>query len=433
MTPLAYAAFDTLSEQQWKYFGDFAVPLIQRSGKDRLGNSAYTSLLASISNRGQLPPLDTIVAEVGGRFAEQIRAWTISFKNGKVTERQVGTDPQPSTIRPATDLSVFWIQSQDLMDSLAVCSTLSRHEELLEPVLEAIELLSRIHNSEVEAREDFQRTPVNSAAILSTFLHCLSSMSQATALPDNIVLDLLKVYYWHRAVLSALASLVSVRPSLPEASIAEVYKVCKHGLLSEDASIRMSTLIILEHRTKTSEIIRKALDVERIPLTPQDAREKTMHLRRLGICLKQAEEGSDDIEIGLLYSFGMLKVNFKPLWAEAIDVVSELCKARPSSQPLIWSILSKQLYNLAEVDMRDSEASGASPWLPENEHPPPHSALASWRSKDLICTAFLRLTSTFDEGTIRFSELVSSNNRKKSLADIEVRPWKPSYSYRPPN
>lgn len=68
---------------------DFATPLIKREGKDRLGSSAYVSLLADISDRGQLPPLDTVFADVGSKFAQQIRSWTVSYKNGKVTERQV--------------------------------------------------------------------------------------------------------------------------------------------------------------------------------------------------------------------------------------------------------------------------------------------------------------------------------------------------------
>lgn len=86
---LAYAAFDILSKKQWAYFQDFALPLINRASKDRLSSNAYVSLLADLSVRGQLPPLDTVFVEVGHKFADQIASWAIVYKNGKVTQRQV--------------------------------------------------------------------------------------------------------------------------------------------------------------------------------------------------------------------------------------------------------------------------------------------------------------------------------------------------------
>lgn len=86
---MTYAAVDLLSMQQWVYFQDFAVPLIKRAGKDRLGSSAYVSLLAELCSRGQMPSLDTIFTEVERKFAGQIATWSVSYKNGKVTQRQV--------------------------------------------------------------------------------------------------------------------------------------------------------------------------------------------------------------------------------------------------------------------------------------------------------------------------------------------------------
>lgn len=243
-------------------------------------------------------------------------------------------------------------------------------------------------------------------------------------LPFDDLVRIIELYHWHRTVISQVASIVSLRSAVPEPHASRVYAACKFGLLSEDASLRTSTLVLLKHRSVSSEIVNQALEVERVPLTPQDARDKNMHLRRLGIALKALDNGnSEDVEIGLLYSFAMLKVNFKPLWSEAIDVISEVHKALPSSQSLIWRILSEQLGHLARSDMRDSSPPAGSAWAAQEAKTSIQSSIAQWRQNDLICTALTRSLSKYSNSVVRFSELSQLGPRTHNDKEIQVRPF----------
>lgn len=314
------------------------------------------------------------------------------------------------------------MQSQDLIDTLAICSSLSRYEEIEEPVSTAIKTLIQAHETSSQAQQEFQITPVNSGAILSSFLHCLSSIGLAASLLEDDLVRIVEVYHWHRTVLSEISSIVALRDPIAEQYASRVHAACVRGLLSEDASMRTSILVLLKHRTSTSEIVSQALEVEGVPLTPQDAREKTMHLRRLGIALKNIDESnSEDIEVGLLYTFAMLKVNFKPLWSEAIDVISNLSKARPSAQTLIWRLLLEQLNELAQADMRDSVPSAGPIWATLPEDYSTQSSMAQWRQNDLVCTAFTSNLNKYGDSLVRFLELSRAKLRTYTAKEIQVR------------
>jgi U3 small nucleolar RNA-associated protein 20 len=181
-----------------------------------------------------------------------------------------------------------------------------------------------------------------------------------------------------------------------------VYTACKEGLLSQDPSIRENTLILLRHRGTSSSVIDKALEVEHTPLTAQAAREKTMHLRKLGITMKSIEPTSEEFEIGLLYCFAMLKVNFKPLWSEAISVLSELHKAHANgAQDLIWSTLYSQLAGVVDWEANLSLTVTGPVWA-QNSDESARVETASWQQGEFRCTAFMRWASTFTTASQAF-------------------------------
>lgn len=415
---MSYAAFDTLSEQNWTYFRDFAVPLVKRSGAERLTDSAYVSLLAALCERAQLPPLDTVISEAGSRFAQHINSWIVSFKNGKVTERQVSFSP--ASVRTHR-LTSSIPQSQHLLDSLMICSGLSLQQDLLASVLQAINVLVAVHSTSEDAQQEYQSTPTNSAVLLSAFLKCLASISATRNLSDEAVVRIAEIYHWHRTTLQILSSIVSSRDALPSPLARKVFIACKGQLLSEDSVIRQSVLRLLEHQHQASTIVKEALETEDVPLTPQDARDKNMHLRRLGIALKAVDGVSDDFEVGILYSFAMLKVNFKPLWSEAIDVIGEACKLKSDAQPIVWRILSEQLHMIANQDLREDAQITAPSWAVSSAETSGPPYMAAWRQHDLTCTAYSRLAGKFLDKSNRYAALAKTDSRTLSARDIQVR------------
>lgn len=285
----------------------------------------------------------------------------------------------------------------------------------------AIDALLHVQQTAAEAQQDFQNSPINSGFLLTGLLHCLSSMGCAASLGEADLFRIIERFHWHRTVLQEVAAILAGRDQASGLPSSDTYDICKHGLLSEDPVLRMTTLLLLQSGRPTSEVLRKALEVERVPLTPQDARDKNMHLRRLGIIMKSQDKVvTEELEIGLFYLIAMLKVNFKPLWSEAIEVIAGISEAQPSVQALIWQILSKELHQLAEVDMRASAPLGVPHWgLAFSDSSVP-SSVASWRQDDLSCTTFTRWSGVYLHKVHHFLELSKAESRTLDQRHIQV-------------
>lgn len=306
------------------------------------------------------------------------------------------------------------------MDSLKICATISQNENLAENLLEAIEALVWAKKTVEDVRIDFKASPANSAAVLAALLKCLLGLKQARRLEDASLIRIVTMYHWHKGVIAILASMVRGREPFTASMASEIYKSIKQGLLSESSTIRLSTLLLLEHRDLRSAVVRQALEVERVPLTPQEAREKTMHLRRLGTNLKTADEGSEDLEMGFLYLLAMLKVNFRPLWSEAIDIICELSKTGGTSQKLLWQLISEQLHMVAKHSTSSGAAEDSPAWAQRAVQLDSIPEISAWRQQDLMCTAFSRLSSCFNSSCREYRELEGSGRRSTTHQDLEV-------------
>lgn len=312
-------------------------------------------------------------------------------------------------------------QSQDLVNTLEICCSLTRNEALKAPLLAAIHALIQAHDNAAAAQQEFQRSPINTSFLLSALLHCLSTIDSAASLTEADLLRILERFHWHRSVLQEVAGIVVNHGQDIVFPADDIYAICKNGLLSENPEIRLNTLLLLQRGWPTSETIRRALDVERVPLTPQDARDKNMQLRRLGAVAKNLDElANNEMEMALLYLFAMMKVNFKPLWSETIEVIAEISKTRPSSQTLIWRILSQELQAVAAQDMRALVACGVPPWGDSASEELTHTKVALWRQGDLFCTAFTRWSVAYAQNVGHFLELSTPAPRTVDQRQIQV-------------
>ncbi|KAK9899045.1 hypothetical protein P389DRAFT_150262 [Cystobasidium minutum MCA 4210] len=239
-------------------------------------------------------------------------------------------------------------------------------------------------------------------------------MDAISSMSDETIVRMVGIYHWNRQILKTLASAVASREPLSPPAARDVYTACKEGLLSDDSTIRHSVLVLLERQRDSSAILKEALETERVPLTPQDARDKNMHLRRMGIALKAVEASSEDFETGLLYSFAMLKVNFKPLWSEAIDVIAEASRSKTDGQNLIWDVLLKQLRLVAQHNFKETPESSDPKWALGAAVSPADSSMPPWRQHDLACTAYARMSGKFGASCQQFAEVAGANERTLS-------------------
>ncbi|GAA5866298.1 hypothetical protein JCM3774_006608 [Rhodotorula dairenensis] len=249
----------------------------------------------------------------------------------------------------------------ELVDVLRIAPFLPQHRESLLPLL--ADLAAQLAKTpSAEARVAYLVSPANPAQVLGTTLAAFAGISSRLKKPSSALETLsasveaiIANFAWHRQVMHGLSnlSLARLASDRSEAARSAVYASILPNLLSEDSVLRRSSLEIAlslypESETPTAaDLIQKCIEVEDMPLTVQGAREKSMKVRRLGIVAngQLGKEGSTEpvepvLEIVLRYLTAMLKVNFKPIWPEAIGALQLLSGRFPEQ---VWAVTSRQL------------------------------------------------------------------------------------------
>ncbi|SCZ90492.1 BZ3500_MvSof-1268-A1-R1_Chr1-3g02022 [Microbotryum saponariae] len=254
--------------------------------------------------------------------------------------------------------------THEVLNALLVLPQLPSHRTALLSLL--CDLIIAISPTPaMQARTKFLETAANPAQVLGAALLSIARAQETSGhVVDRLRPSLLKIlqgFSWHRGVMQGIAGLELASSSSTSDSItdqaSQVYEAVVPNLLSEDSSLRLTSLEILttlfEEKDKVAlDLMEKMMEVERMVLSVQGAREKSMKVRKIGIVahaqLGKEGQGTEMI-VGVLlrYLTAMLKVNFKPLWPEAIQALSLLSQRFPNE---VWAIASKQLVVVATRD-----------------------------------------------------------------------------------
>ncbi|GAA5956052.1 hypothetical protein JCM21900_002578 [Sporobolomyces salmonicolor] len=210
------------------------------------------------------------------------------------------------------------------------------------------------------ARTAFLTFAASPAQVLGSALSAYSAIATRTSPDSEIAQSLADTVHpmiinfsWHRQVMHGIASLSLARlaSDCSPAARTSIYDSILPNLLSEDALLRLSSLQIAatlfpaEETPVAADLVAKCIEVEEMPLSVQGAREKSMKLRKLGLVAngQLGRDGEDEkpaLDIVVRYLTAMLKVNFKPLWAEAIGALQLLSQRFPDT---VWTVCSRQL------------------------------------------------------------------------------------------
>ncbi|EGU13301.1 hypothetical protein RTG_00465 [Rhodotorula toruloides ATCC 204091] len=252
-------------------------------------------------------------------------------------------------------------KTHELLDVLAIVPFIpSRRNDLLVLLADLAQVVATMPAT--EARVAYLSSAASPALVLGSTLSAFEATSSRLKSPSPALqtlatsVELIIAHFaWHRRVMHGLSSLSLARLASdrsPEARKA-IYDAILPNLLSEDSVLRRSSLEIAQtlypenEAPVAADLIAKCIEVEDMPLTVQGAREKSMKVRKLGIVANSqlgkegsAEELEPVLEVILRYLTAMLKVNFKPIWPEAISALALLSSRFPDA---VWSICSRQL------------------------------------------------------------------------------------------
>lgn len=168
--------------------------------------------------------------------------------------------------------------------------------------------------------------------------------------------------------------------------------------------LRTAAIKILAQSAPDAEALQLCLDAEAMPLTIQDAREKAIAIRKIGVSASKLAASSPDFDLALRYLIAMLKVNFKPLWSEAISAIANMAKNRKSADASsIWAILYSELLQATTAASQNPLASTeAVPWAETAADS--QQITADSLTSDLRCTSHDRITQAFQMNIVRFSD-----------------------------
>ncbi|GAA5862548.1 hypothetical protein JCM1840_004222 [Sporobolomyces johnsonii] len=305
------------------------------------------ALLAKLASSGRL----TKLAQKGGQAAigweknvgevceRGIREWTEAYGKGEEIDEE---------------------KTFELLDVLLIAPFLSAayHGSLTTLVATLASTVST--TPATTARTAFLTSAASPAQVLGSALSTYSAIAARTS-PDpkiaqtlaDTVHPMIVNFSWHRQVMHGIASLSLARLASDRSPAARtsIYDAILPNLLSEDALLRLSSLQIAatlfpaEETPVAADLVAKCIEAEEMPLSVQGAREKSMKLRKLGLVAngQLGRDGEDEkpaLDVVVRYLTAMLKVNFKPLWPEAIGALQLLSQRFPDT---VWTVCSRQL------------------------------------------------------------------------------------------
>ncbi|KAM0753788.1 hypothetical protein T439DRAFT_163472 [Meredithblackwellia eburnea MCA 4105] len=355
----ACAVATSLDSMDWSFFDTLVLPPLL-SATARLVRQSVTGDVEF----GQLAPARnslTLVANLAnsGRLSKAARSSAVAFRawESAVTPELLNNLKNWTKAYLSSEETED-VQTLELLETLAIIPHLSTSTAEFLPLLVDLALATSATPSNV-SRAAYLSTPVNPAHVLGTTLATIGKLTSVAASDKELVrlasalVPLVESFSWHRAVLNGVSSILLSHASKDQSLAAQtkLYDAILPNLLSEDSLLRLSSLRITATLFPASttpvaaDLIAKCIEVEEMPLTVQGAREKSMKLRKIGIVAsnqlgRDGEEVTQVLEIVLRYLTAMFKVNFKPLWPEAVQALALLAQRFPDQ---VWSIASRQL------------------------------------------------------------------------------------------
>ncbi|BGP12578.1 hypothetical protein JCM10213_004835 [Rhodosporidiobolus nylandii] len=257
-------------------------------------------------------------------------------------------------------------KTYELFDALHIAPFLPSHQATLLPLLSS--LAATVSSMPANAaRTAYLASVVSPGQVLGSTLSAFAGISnrlkkgvsavEPTTVLAGCVEQMIAHFSWHRQVMSGIShlSLARLASDRSEAARKAVYDAILPNLLSEDALLRRasleiaSTLFPLSEAPVAADLVAKCIEVEDMPLTVQGAREKSMKLRKLGIVAnaqlgRENEDVKPALDVVVRYLTAMCKVNFKPLWPEAIQALALLSEKYADA---VWTVCSRQLFAAA--------------------------------------------------------------------------------------
>ncbi|KAM0793473.1 hypothetical protein ACM66B_000915 [Microbotryomycetes sp. NB124-2] len=337
------AITSTLDKLEWPQFGTFLTPIILANASRALSGTSLKSrkwlaLMARLSRSGRLIKMLSTTSVAASLFEQALQS-----RCSDVIHSAADTENLSSRSEA---------ENAELLDALSVVATLKSARLTLQPTL--VHLCSTLaDNSSEKAQADYLSSPANSAQVLAVALETLTGAAASELAP--LAFKIVDRFSWHRSVMASVANLgIFTSKTIEEEDSATLIEAIHRNLLSEDSLLRLSSLRIVsaffpaEHNSIEADLISKCIDVEQMALTVMGAREKSMKIRKIGIVaharLDNVDEPGPILDIVIRYLTAMLKLNFKPVWPEAIQALSLLAEKYAEQ---VWQITSKQLLSAA--------------------------------------------------------------------------------------
>ncbi|SJX64813.1 related to UTP20-component of the small-subunit processome [Sporisorium reilianum f. sp. reilianum] len=357
---------------EWSGFKQFVLPSVLTSTAETVALASTSShskdhaftLLERLEQLGQLEELGAsqhpsplmvrwskhVSAEIGERLAKLVSLFCVnqSKKSGSKAKKaapQVPASQQSleplvpalrlSTVPKTASSSTFGSQiAQLLLDGLLSGPTFSSQEQLRASYDEYIV------NPTLLAGLAFE-----SLAILQERSSGKDFEATAKQLKERLSIGhVVRCAAWHRAALRGLSKYLAscparLRPQLPQ--LAEVLEPLSGAVMSSDPVIRLSALEILslieaEEASGNGTFIDKLVEVERTPLSVASIRDRNVRMRSVGRELgravavykaAQVQQHAERDALVLRYLVANLKINLRPVWAEAIKAITDIVES----------------------------------------------------------------------------------------------------------
>ncbi|KAG0148535.1 hypothetical protein CROQUDRAFT_75385 [Cronartium quercuum f. sp. fusiforme G11] len=379
-----YSICSALYRLDWPFLDDFLLPnlwpLVQAHLPPSDSSPEPTSLataslmadLAGVGKKSSLPKslLDAIVQKVD---------WAIKSIVGNLQGLTAlpNSSDEPSnrllnsSLREASDwLQVFVNISPDpkhrqhIQTKAPVEKWLRLFEGSIGQILESS--AEDVGVMRAQYRTDYQSgNPLNQTMLVSQMIQLVRSIITLYEAPmcNGLIAGiprLLELWGWHRNMLQEICGLchdvklANSKHLLPPFD--SVYPHLQPALLSESSSVRFQTLTLLaslNEDTVREKIIDQCLIIEQTPLLVENARDRQMHIRKLGIMVKSnssLHEDSKSVDVAQRYILSQLKVHFKPLWEESIKALTMINERFSTSfWKLVWSELELVLDDSLDI------------------------------------------------------------------------------------
>ncbi|EJT46124.1 hypothetical protein A1Q1_05335 [Trichosporon asahii var. asahii CBS 2479] len=229
--------------------------------------------------------------------------------------------------------------------------------QFVEPL---ISILGRfVDGSDQEAQENWDEEGVwNNSHVVGRILNSLyglilrgpkdcSEKVKAFFVDNDFFNVLIHKWHWSREVLEQAAAFIDHWPEAAKLN-GDVLDLLEPNLLSADSALRLSSLKILALYSrpiseKSAALWDVCLLVENSEMSLRNVRERTANIARLGRTIQGVQDAGEDLErtvkAAITYLVAQLKVNFRPVWAEAVTALTEVAKSKKEDAESLWTIV----------------------------------------------------------------------------------------------